>query len=232
VLRRILLATALVAASMTVAVPIASAGPARTQQCPTSDGSDVGVKVSRSDVPVTVAVTDTRTGSAVDVVVTFTDNGTRFALTAPDSETYTVIEASWCVKSATLTTSPLYGTDVVGGTPATNRKGTDQKIGYVTLYSVLTNAACYEADNDQFVDLRVTMPLGKFGNATYFESNDGTCTTPLKEEITWSVVKASTMSEAESACGALETPSGAQTESLRSFGFSTIPADWWGCFAG
>ena len=111
--RRILLAFSMVAALTAFAVPVANAGPAKTQHCPTFNETGTGVKVSLSDVPVTISVTDTTTTpDTTDVVVTFTDNGTRFTLTSAGSETFTA--ASWCVKSSTATTTPLYGTETSG----------------------------------------------------------------------------------------------------------------------
>lgn len=227
-IRRLALAVVLVAASSLTA-PVAFAGNAKTSQCPAMDSASTGVKVALSDLPVTVSMADTRTGATADVAVSFSGGGTTFSLSSPGGAAYGLLDASWCVKSATSTTDPLFGAGLSGGTPSTNKKGSAQRIGYVTLYSVLSNASCYRSDQG-YVDLAVAGALGTFDNAQYFTGADGTCQTPLVEPITWSVVHATTFAEARVACAALSTPSLAQAVPLRAFGYTEVGADWWGCY--
>jgi hypothetical protein len=183
VLRRILLVAAMVAASTALAVPVAGAGPAVTQ-CP----PEGGVKVLAADSPATISITDTRTNTAVDVVVTIT--GTTFTIAAPSGATYTLDTGSWCVKSSLKSTSPSPGTGLTGTSPSTNRKGVTQSIGYVTIYGVTSatpSTTCFDQTASSVFgeqDLLLTGPVGQAANAYTTNSRDGSCsggqfTTPI-----------------------------------------------------
>ena len=130
--RRILVAVALVAAST---------GAAATAAVPATEQCEPGVKLSAVDGPTTVSVPDTRTGQHVDVVVAI--DGTDFTVTAAETTPladYVVTDASWCLKAATGTAVSTDTTGAGGASTVVNRSGATQDIGYVTLYSVTTTA--------------------------------------------------------------------------------------------
>lgn len=174
-IRRMLLAALLVAAPTSLALDVAQAAPASTQ-CPSTGGT----KVLAVDSPSTVTVTDTRTGTPVDVVVTIT--GTTFAITAPTGATYTLETASWCVKSSLTTTDPSAGSGLTGTSPSVNKKGVLQNISYVTVYSVTTTApipTCLDGLQTFGVDswdIAVGAPNSTGYDAEYRTSTDGSCT--------------------------------------------------------
>lgn len=217
-LRRILLATVLVAASTTVAVPAASAGQAKADQCPTSSAGYVGVKVLAAASPATISVTDTRTSTPLSVVVTIDNVSTAktFTITAPTGATYTLASGSWCLKSSLTTASATSGTTLNGTSPSTNKNGTLQNIGYVTVYSVSSGATtCYDDTTSSFgnyFDLLVTGPVGQYGNAYQTNSFDGSCSGGQRDfdgqTFMYTVVSAMNSDDAVAACAGLSTPSG------------------------
>ena len=132
--RRILVAVVLIAASTGAAATSAVAAPAM-EQC------DPGIRLSAAHGTTTASVLDTRTGEHVDVVVVI--DGTEFTIaaaqTTPTAD-YTVTDASWCLKAATGTAVSTDTTGAGGTSTVVNRRGARQDIGYVTLYSVTTTA--------------------------------------------------------------------------------------------
>jgi hypothetical protein len=218
VLRRILLATVLVAASTTMAVPAANAGQAKTDQCPTSSAGHVGVKVLAAASPATISVTDTRTSTPLRVVVTIDNVSTAktFTITAPMGATYTLASGSWCLKSSLTTASVTSGTTLTGTSPSTNKNGTLQNISYVTVYSVSSGAnTCYDDTTSSvanYFDLLVTGPVGQYGNAYQTNSIDGSCSGGPREfdgqTFVYTVVKAMNPDDAAATCAGLSTPSG------------------------
>ena len=176
-LRRILLALAVVTATTAVTLPASSADPA-SAQCPT-DGTNAGVKVALSDTPVTVSVTDTRTGAPKAVVVTFTDAGTRFNLSGPpEPRPYAVDDASWCIKAAKGNTAPLIGTGATGASPASNKKGELLRIDYVTLYAISAGPRVFVCLNSSTPGAPDAEQVGAWDakdNLAAWGSTDGTC---------------------------------------------------------
>ena len=96
-IRRLFLATTMLAAMTLLGTPAASAGAGATAQCSTVSG----VKVSAAESPATISVA-TATGETVEVVVSIT--GSSFEITEPAGASYALSSASWCVKSSTKIT--------------------------------------------------------------------------------------------------------------------------------
>ena len=225
-LRRFLLVLAMVTAPAVTMVPAADADPA-SAQCPSTDGTNSGVKVALSDSPVTVWVTDIRTAAPVEVVITFSDDGTRFDLSGPDPRGYVVADGSWCVKAAKGNTAPLMGTGASGAGPASNKKSELLRIEYVTLYTVSVEpraVVCLDSSTPGSPDAQ---PVGDFdtkGNLAVFGSTDGTCREehPVRETM----VSAGTVEDANAKCHALGEPGVDAT--LASYGYP-VPDFLWVC---
>jgi hypothetical protein len=225
VMRRVLLVLAVVAATTVMAVP-AGADPA-SAQCPTTDGTHTGVRVTLSDTPVTVSVTDTRTGDLGSVVVTFTDGGTRFRLTAPDEQRLVVADASWCVKAAKGNTSPVVGTGSSGASAASNKKGELLRIDYVTVFSVDLEPSvviCLDSTTPGVPDAQPVGPFDSTGNLAVFASTDGTCSG--ENPVRRTMVSATTVSDANTTCLALGAPGVDAT--LAGYGYP-LPDHLWVC---
>jgi hypothetical protein len=219
VLRRILLATVMVAATTTMAVPAATASPA-TQHCPAG-----GVKVEAGDSPTTVSVTDTSTGDPIDVVVTITGSNVTFMSADADD---TLVSASWCVKSGTKA-SP--GTGTSGTSLSANKRGMLHDIGYVTLYNVSTSAPTEMTCYDSFLgfhDLQLTGAVDTALNGTVFVSTDGSCQGGLYQTVTV-VAAPSGQAEADAKCAALGQGTGFGALSSQEIQYFGVPADWWFC---
>ena len=227
-LRRVLLVLAMVTTTTAVTVaPAANADPA-SAQCPTTDGTNAGVKVALSDIPVTVSVTDTRTAAPVEVVVTFTDDGTRFDLSGPpDPRGYFVDDGSWCVKAAKGNTAPLIGTGAGGASPASNKKGEVLRIDYVTLFTVSVGPRVFVCLNSSTPGAPDAEPVGQFDtkdNLAVFGSTDGTCSGEQAGRET--MVIAGTVEDANAKCLAAGEPGVDAT--LASYGYP-LPDDVWVC---
>lgn len=227
-MRRVLLALSLVGATTGFVVPPAGAASA-TAQCPAVDGANVGVQLSPTGVPATVAVSDTRTGTAAAVVVTFTDDATGFSLRAASSQPDYVIDATWCVRSSTSTTEPVFGTGTSGTSPAANKKGALQRIHDLTLYTVTTEpplVVCLDSSALAVPDATLAGPVDTRDNLATYSSTDGTCTAPSTRATT--LVTATTRDEAQATCVALGTPG---VDALMSERGYPMPAGWWLCLA-
>ena len=216
----------MVMATTVTVVPAADADPASTQ-CPTTDGTNAGVKVALSDTPVTVSVTDTRTAAPIGVVITFTDDGTRFDLSGPDPRGYVVDDGSWCVKAAKGNTAPLIGTGASGASPASNKKGELLRIDYVTLFTVSVGPRVFVCLNSSTPGAPDAEPVGDFdtkGNLAVFGSTDGTCSgeQPVRETM----VSAGTVEDANAKCLAAGEPGVDAT--LASYGYP-LPDFLWVC---
>ncbi len=225
VMRRVLLVLAVVAATTVMAVP-AGADPA-SAQCPTTDGSHTGVRVTLSDTPVTVSVTDTRTGDLGSVVVTFTDGGTRFRLSAPDGQRLVVADASWCVKAAKGNTAPLVGTGNRGASPASSKKGELLRIDYVRLFTVDLEpqlVVCLDSSVAGTPDVEPVGPFDTANNLALFPSTDGTCSG--ESLVRRTMVSATTAGNADATCLALGAP-GAEAM-LAGHGYP-LPDSVWVC---
>lgn len=225
VMRRVLLVLAVVAATTVMAVP-AGADPA-SAQCPTTDGSHTGVRVTLSDTPVTVSVTDTRTGDLGSVVVTFTDGGTRFRLSAPDGQRLVVADASWCVKAAKGNTSPVVGTGSSGASAASNKKGDLLRIDHLTLFTVDLEPLLVVCLDSSTAGTPDAQPIGAFdtvGNLALFPSTDGTCSGDLLVRKT--MVSATTSADADATCLALGAPGVDAT--MAGYGYP-LPDQLWVC---
>ena len=225
-MRRFLLVLAMVTATTVTVVPTANADPAAAQ-CPTTDGTNTGVTVALSDIPVTVSVTDTGTTAPIEVVITFTDDGTRFDLSGPDPQGYVVADGSWCVKAAKGNTTPLIGTGSSGASPASNKKGELLRIDYVTVYavSVLPRAVvCLNSSTSGAADAQQVGEFDTRDNLALFGSTDGTCSqeNPVRETM----VSASTVEDANAKCLALGHPGVDAT--LASYGYP-LPDSLWVC---
>ena len=228
VLRRFLLALGVVATTTVAAVSAADADPA-SAQCPTTDGTNVGVKVALSDIPVTVSVTDTRTGAPIAVVITFTGDGTRFDLNGPpDPRGYVVADGSWCVKAAKGNTAPLIGTGASGASPASNKKSELLRIDYVTLFTVGVEPRAFVCLDSSTPGAPDAEPVGSWdakGNLALFLSTDGTCSgeeQPVRETM----VSAGTVEDANAMCRAAGEPGVDAT--LASYGYP-VPEHVWVC---
>jgi hypothetical protein len=201
VLRRILLALAVVTATTAVTLPASSADPA-SALCPTTDGTNAGVKVALSDTPVTVSVTDTRTGASKAVVVTFTDGGTRFTLSGPaEPRPYVVDDASWCIKAAKGNTAPLIGTGATGASPASNKKGELLRIDYVTVFTVSVAPGAFVCLNSSTPGAPDAEQVGAWDtkdNLAAWGSTDGTCSGEQAGRET--MVTAVTVEDANATC--------------------------------
>jgi hypothetical protein len=207
-------------------VPAANADPA-SAQCPTTDGTNTGVKVARSDIPATVSVTDIGTGAPIGVVVTFTDDGTRFDLSGPDPRGYRVADGSWCVKAAKGNTVPLIGTGASGASPASNKKGEVLRIDYVTLFTVSMEPRAFVCLNSSTPGVPDAEPVGDWdtkGNLALFPSTDGTCSGELLVRET--MVSAGTVEDANAKCLAVGEPGADAT--LASYGYP-LPDYVWVC---
>jgi hypothetical protein len=210
------------------AVPAAGADPA-SAQCPTTDGTSAGTKVAASEVPVVVAVTDSRTGAPTDVTVTFSDDGTRFYLSGPDPQDHSVVvDGSWCVKAVKGNTVPVVGAGASGASPASNKKGDLLRIDYVTLFTVIVGpqlVVCLDSSTPGAPDVE---PVGQFdtkGNLAVHGSTDGTCSggeQPGRETM----VSAGTRDEANAKCLAAGEPG--VDAALLSYGYP-LPQDVWVC---
>ena len=202
-LRRFLLVLAMVTATMMGAVPAAEADPA-SAQCPATDGTNAGVKVAVSGTPVTASVTDTRTAELIDVVITFTDEGTRFQLSGPDPQGYVVADASWCVKAAKGNSAPLTGTGTSGASPASNKKSELLRIDNVTLFTVSVEPRAVVCLNSSTPGAPDAQPVGDFdtrGNLAVFGSTDGSCS--QEHSVRETMVSAVTIEDASAKCLAL-----------------------------
>lgn len=227
-MRTVLLALALLGATAVSVVPAADAASA-TAQCPATDGTNVGVKVSPTGVPVTVSVTDTRTGTAAAVVVTFTDDATGFSLRAASSQPDYVIDATWCVRSSTSTTEPVFGAGTSGTSPAANKKGALQRIHDLTLYTVTTEpplVVCLDSSVLAVPDATLAGPVNTRDNLATYSSTDGTCTAPSSRVTT--LVTATTWDEAQATCIEQGTPG---VDALMSERGYPMPVGWWLCLA-
>ena len=211
--RRILLALSVVAATTILAAPSGSAGPA-TMQC------DPGVKVSATESPKTVSVLDIGTSDPLDVVdVVVTINGTHFDITAPETTpavTYAISDASWCLKVATKTDPATRGTGTSGDSTVYNKKAKSlQSIGYVTVYSVTTLGPCYDSTIELNSDFRLTGVINTAQNTRSYESSDGKCTGSSR---------LLTITDSEQACTDL---GGEFAGDLATTGYTT--PGWWLC---
>lgn len=225
-LRRLLLVLAMVTATA-ASVPAAGADPA-SAQCPTTDGVTAGVKVAASSVPVTVPVTDSRTGAQTEVVVTFSDEGTRFYLSGADPRGNVVVAGSWCVKAVKGNTAPLIGTGASGASPASSKKGDLLRIDYVTLYTVIAGpqlVVCLDSSTPGAPDAE---PVGQFdtkGNLALWGSTDGTCSGE-EQPVRKTMVTARAVDDANAKCLAAGEPGVDAT--LVSYGYP-LPLDVWVC---
>lgn len=206
-------------ASATIAAPVASAGPA-VNKCPAAGG----VKVLAAESPATIAVTDTRTNTSVDVVVTIT--GTTFTIapaTGGSNAPHALVTTSWCVKSALKSTDPSPGTTLSGSGPSYNKQGIQQDIGYVTVYTA-TTGTCYPGG--VYGDIAVSEPVGPFSPAAFYPSTDGTCSGPYGYSPNkFAVTSAPERGTAESFCSDF----GTVWSTLQAYGYSSVPSDWWLC---
>jgi hypothetical protein len=224
--RRVLLVLAMVASTTMAAVPAAGAD-AASAQCPATDGSNAGVKVALSDAPVTISVTDSRTAALVQVVVTFSEGGTRFHLSEPDPQGRVVAGASWCVKAAKGNSSPLLGTGNAGASPASNKKGELLRIDYVTVFSVDLEPSvviCLDSTTPGVPDAQPVGPFDSTGNLAVFASTDGTCSG--ENPVRRTMVSATTVSDANTTCLALGAPGVDAT--LAGYGYP-LPDHLWVC---
>lgn len=201
--RRILVAVALVAASTGAAATAAVAVPA-TEQC------EPGVKLSAVDGPTTVSVLDTRTGQHVDVVVAI--DGTDFTVTAAETTPladYMVTDASWCLKAATGTAVSTDTTGAGGASTVVNRSGATQDIGYVTLYSVTTTATtaslakagCFQVALGFYAvtDGSVVQEMADGEDPVYLDSGCAGTTFSVARGVSW--IWAASAEEALALCG-------------------------------
>ena len=139
--------------------------------------------VSAGSSPATVEVTDQTTGSPLQVVVTIT--GAAFSI-APVDSSVTLTDASWCLKASTSTQS---GSGTSGGNATiTNKKGVLQDIGYLTVYSVTSQATwpapqCWGASNTGEGDLLYVGPVNTVGDGYLMSSTDGSCTGDRVTEV-------------------------------------------------
>lgn len=222
-LQRILLATGIVAAlAATTLVAPAAAAPV-TQQC----SSTGGVKVSADQSPATISVYDTTTDAPVDVVVTIT--GSAFTITAPNAASYTLDDASWCLKSS-IKTAPATGTGTSGTSGAVNKKGVAQNIGYLMVYDVTTEAttvSCYEGINETDPDFRLVGAIGTVNNAVFSMIFDGSCD-PLYDFLAGTVVSAADRTAADMACTNLGAGLSISDWPL-SDQWQDAQTDWWLC---
>lgn len=88
--------------------------------------------------------------------------------------------------------------------------------------------ACFDSTNPVMsFDFRLTTPVDTSANTTLFWSSDGTCSGGVLVKDT--TVAASDHAQAVSKCATVTGASGDNAYLWQAAGYTTAPANWWGC---